>query len=338
MPVPQARFTELLQDIEPSATTTSRASGANTRIRAHLRTQADFKSRYVTSFLSGSYMRDTSIRPRRIGTDHERPDVDIIVVTNFTADDAPDWVLKQVCRALEDGGYGFDVKRINKRSVRVETWQADMDIVPVIETWDGYLIADRDTGTWIYTNPPVHTSWSADQNKRFGGRFNKLVKLLKWWRRTNPTGRRPKGFVLEVLVALHAPAGETHYGEAFAQLLSNIYNAYAALARNDQKPFIADPAVPTNDILAKVSIAQWKEFLEKVRVYADIAHRAQAADDMEEATRQWRRVFGDRFKPTGTVAKAASFGGLARASAPSAGYTFPDAMAAPTNNKPRGFA
>jgi len=37
-----------------------------------------------------------------------------------------------------------------------------------------------------------------------------LVKLLKWWRRQNKTGKRPKGFVLEVLVSLHAPAGETH--------------------------------------------------------------------------------------------------------------------------------
>lgn len=338
MPVPQTRFTELLQDIEPSATTTSHASEANSNIRAHLRTQADFKSRYVTSFLSGSYMRDTSIRPRKSGDGQERPDVDIIVVTNFTTDDAPDWALNKVCQALEDSGNGYKVERINKRSVRVETWQADMDIVPVIKTWDGYLIADRDSGGWIYTNPPIHTSWSGEQNKRFEGRFKQLVKLFKWWRRINPSGRRPKGFVLEVLVALHAPTGETHYGEAFAQLLSNIYNAYALLARLDEKPFIADPAVATNNILAKVTIAQWKDFLEKVRVYADIARRAQTAEDMEEATRQWRRVFGDRFKATGTAAKSSSFGALARASAPAAGYTFPDAMAAPTNTKPRGFA
>ena len=338
MPVPHARFTELLQDIEPSATTTSRASGANLSIREHLRTQANFKNRYVASFLSGSYVRDTSIRPRKSGDGHERPDVDIIVVTSFTTDDAPEWVLKQVCRALEDGGKGYEVERINKRSVRVETWQADMDIVPVIGAGDGYLIADRESGGWTYTNPPVHTAWSVEQNKRFGGRFNKLVKLLKWWRRINPSARRPKGFVLEVLTALHAPTGETHYGEAFAQLLNNIHNAYSARARVDAKPFIADPAIPANDILAKVTVAQWKEFLEKVRVYADIARRAQDATDMEEATRQWRRVFGDRFKVTGPVAKASTFGGVARASAPAAGYTFPDAMATPTNNKPRGFA
>lgn len=337
MPVPNARFSELLADIEPSPTTKSRASGGHTCIRDHLCGQAGFKDRYVSSFLSGSYARDTSIRPRTSADGQERADVDIIVVTNYTTDDHPDTVLREVCRALEDGGDGYTVERINKRSVRVETWQADMDIVPVIETWNGYQIADRDSGTWKFTNPPVHTSWSSEQNQRFAGRFKPMVKLFKWWRRHNPSGKRPKGFVLEVLVSLHAPTSETHYGEAFAQLLDNIYDAYAFSASLDQKPFIADPAVPSNDILAKVTVAQWKAFIEKVRVYADIPRRAQEADDMEEATRQWRRVFGDRFKATANVAKAAVSSGFAAAAAPAGGYTFPNAMAAPPN-KPRGFA
>jgi len=305
-------------------------------IRDHLRTQAKFKDRYIASFLSGSYARDTSIRPRTSSDGQERPDVDIIVVTSFTTQDHPDSVLKEVCRALENGGNGYTVERINKRSVRVVSWQAEMDIVPVIETCNGYLIADRDTGTWRFTNPPVHSSWSSEQNQRFGGRFKPLVKLFKWWRRINPSSRRPKGFVLEVLVSMHAPTGETHYGEAFAQLLSNIHNTYGGWAALDQKPFLPDPALPSNDILAKVTVAQWKDFVEKVHVYSNIARRAQGAEDMDEATRQWRRVFGNRFKATVNVAKAASYGGFAAAAAPEGGYTFPDAMAAP--NKPRGFA
>jgi hypothetical protein len=124
-----------------------------------------------------------------------------------------------------------------------------------------------------------------------------------------------------VLVSLHGPTAETHYGEAFAQLLANIHTGYGFLASIDQKPFIADPAVPSNDILAKVTVAQWKDFIEKVRVYADIARRAQDAEDMEEATRQWRRVFGDRFRAITNVAKAATFGGFAAAAAAAAGYT-----------------
>ena len=43
MPVLNARFDELLQDIEPSRTTKSQASAAHTRIRDHLRKQDSFK-------------------------------------------------------------------------------------------------------------------------------------------------------------------------------------------------------------------------------------------------------------------------------------------------------
>ncbi|MFL6846321.1 MAG: SMODS domain-containing nucleotidyltransferase [Allosphingosinicella sp.] len=44
----------------------------------------------MRSFLSGSYCRDTSIRPRTVEGGHERADVDIIVVANFTRNDHPD--------------------------------------------------------------------------------------------------------------------------------------------------------------------------------------------------------------------------------------------------------
>lgn len=335
MAVPNARFNELLTDIEPSPTTVGRASAGHKAIRDHLRYHEEFGERYVDSFLSGSYARDTSIRPRKTEDGVEKPDVDIIVVTDYTEDDAPVDVLKAVCEALSDG---YEVERINRRSVRVETWQADMDIVPVFElTSGGYMIADRESGTWKYTNPPMHSQWSAEKNKEFSDRFKPLVKLFKWWRRINPSGRRPKGFVLEVLVGKHAPKGVVHYGEAFAQTLENIHGAYATLAELGQKPFIADPADPSNDILSKVTLPQWKDFVEKVRVYADVARRAQDTDGMEKATGLWRRVFGERFKATATVAKAATASSFAAAPVASVGYTFPDSSAAPAAT-PRSFA
>jgi len=331
--VPKARFDELLSDIEPSATTKSNASSAHTGLRAHLRSHDDFKARWNSDFLAGSYSRDTAIRPRTTEDGQERPDVDIIVETSFSTTDAPDDVLQEVADALEDA---YEVERINKRSVRVATWNAEMDVVPVIKNGDSYLIPCRDDGVWKSTNPPEHNSWSTGQNAVFEGRFKKLVKLLKWWRRENPTGKRPKGFVLEVLVAKHAPQAEAHVGEAFAQMLERIRDAYWSLASMSQKPFISDPAIPGNDILARVTLTQWKDFIEKVRVHAGHARKAQDTESMEDATSLWRKVFGQRFKATASPAKAASASTFASAVAPAAGYTFPNANATPT--KPRGFA
>jgi hypothetical protein len=172
---------------------------------------------------------------------------------------------------------------------------------------------------------------------RYAGRFKPLVKLFKWWRRENKSGKRPKGFVLEVLVADHAPVGEAHYGEAFAQLLANIHARYGSLAAAGVKPTIADPGLNGGgDILSKVSKTDWFAFIERVRVHADYARRAQDTDDMEVATTLWRRVFGERFKTTANPAKAASMSSVTTAPTAGGGYVFPNANASP--NKPRGFA
>lgn len=331
--VPNARFIELLKDIEPSATTNSSASSAHTVVREHLRSHRLFKKRCKSDFLAGSYARDTAIRPKTSEDGLERPDIDIIMVTSFSTSDRPDDVLQELSDALEDA---FVVERINKRSVRVTLATAEIDVVPVVESGTVYELPDRDLGYWKPTNPPGHIGWSNYQNVNFDKRFKPLVKLFKWWRRENRTGKRPKGFILEVLVSLHSPADEPHYGEAFAQMLENIYAEYGALADLGIKPTISDPSLPGSDILSKVSATDWKNFIERVRVHAGYARRAQEGD-MEEATRLWRNLFGDRFKTTVNVAKAASLASYATAPVGVvSGYAFPNAPAAP--NKPRGFA
>ncbi len=178
------------------------------------------------------------------------------------------------------------------------TSKAEIDVVPVIAYRDTYKIADREIEAWRKTDPKGHKIWSTERNKDFGGAFKRLVKLMKWWRRENLSGKRPKGFVLEVLIAYHSPYDETHYGEAFTQALENIYDAYKDHAARDQKPIIEDPLVKNNDLLAKVTVPQWKAFLGKCRTYAGYARKAQDTDDMEEATNLWRKVFGGRFPRT----------------------------------------
>ncbi|MGI8908142.1 MAG: SMODS domain-containing nucleotidyltransferase [Candidatus Sumerlaeaceae bacterium] len=331
--VPNTRFSELLADIEPSPTTVSSASKAHRDVRKHLESHDDFERRWKRDFLAGSYARDTSIRPKKSEDGIERPDVDIIVVTNYDTSDDPDDVLQDLADALSDE---FQVERINKRSVRLKTSGAEIDVVPVTEWGGAYQLPDRDLGRWKTTDPPGHINWSCKQNELFACRFKPLVKLFKWWRRENKTGKRPKGFMLEVLVALHAPKNESHYGEAFAKMLENIRDAYGSLANAGRKPFIEDPALPGSDILSKVSITDWKNFIERVRVHAGYARQAQTTDDMTEATRLWRKLFGDRFKTSASIVKASSLATAAMAP-PSVGYTFPNISATPAN-RPRGFA
>lgn len=324
-----ARFLELLSDIQPSATTQTNVSAAHTSARNHLWTHETFKKRLVHDFLAGSNARDTALRPKTTPDGVERPDVDICVETSFKTSDAPITVLHELRDALKDGG--FFIERVNNRSVRISTSYAEIDIVPLVASGSMYELPDRESGSWKLTNPPRHNSWSVEQNAAFDGRFKPVVKLFKTFRRENETGKRPKGFVLEVLTSMYAPKNVTHYGEMFTQLLEGIYRAYWYTVPLEIVPSISDPALSSNNILSKVSKTDWITFMERVRVHAGYARRAQDATDVDEATRLWRKVLGERF-PSSPISKSAT----SYASAPARDYVFPDVPVAPT--KPLGFA
>ena len=99
--IPQARFTEFLSDIEPSPTTKSNASSAHTELRDFLKDDEDFKEYHTNTFLSGSYKRNTAIRPRSKDGETERPDIDIIVETTHTLDDSPKEVVDLLYKTLK---------------------------------------------------------------------------------------------------------------------------------------------------------------------------------------------------------------------------------------------
>src|SRR5262245_32519251 len=100
---PKSVFDSLLRDIEPSPTTTGQAAKAHRAVRDFLREDPRFREVHVETFLSGSYVRDTAIRPRVVEGVLQRPDVDIIVVTNYTQADDPVEVVNFLVRRLRHG-------------------------------------------------------------------------------------------------------------------------------------------------------------------------------------------------------------------------------------------
>ena len=330
---PNTRFVEFLADIEPSQTTKSNASTAHTRLRSILVADEAFQPLHRQTFLSGSYKRDTAIRPRVKNGSAERPDIDIIVVTTHNTYDNPVAVVDTVHAVLTRH---YTPTNRQARSVSVSSPLADMDVVPLIDPYDNgtYYIADRLQQSWLRTNPPGHTAWTTQANAATGGRFKPLVKLFKWWRRENKTvGKRPKGFVLEVLAAHHMNAAETHYGELFVGMLESIVASYAYEVSLGIVPSLEDPSMPGNNVLAGLSFAAFEGFYNKVKAHAAIGRYALGLADQDKATEQWRRLFGERF-PKPPIRKST---GLLETAAVSSGLVFPDRPVRPAN-KPQGFA
>jgi len=328
----QSQFSKLLSDIEPSQTTKSDASAGHENLRKYLKDDVTFKNYRETDFLSGSYKRNTAIRPRKKDGIVSRPDVDIIVVTNHTKDDEEQEVIDLLYDTLKSK---YPTIRKQARSVGIETNKVDMDVVPIIAPngMDGTLyIPDRKKGEWVETNPPKHTEWTTEVNTDSEGRFKPLVKLMKWWRRQNPTiAKKPKGFVIECIAAECMDKNEKQYDELFVGTLEKVAEKYAFYIGLRMVPHIEDPGVPGNSVTNGITFDAFEGFYYKVKSHAEKGRKAINETDKEKDLELWREIFGSRFP---TIERANSSSLLKDAIEPS--LSFPDRPIKP--NKPGGFA
>jgi len=330
--VTQQQFLDFLTEIEPSTSTVAASSSAHRTLRSALKDEKEFGKFHVDTFLSGSYKRNTAIRPAKIDGVLQRPDVDIIVETNHTEEDLPKTVLSLLHKGLKDAGY--ENLTVNRRSVAVSLVTVDMDVVPVIADGDTFLIPDVELKKWVATNPNGHTDWTTSINTSAEGRFKPLVKLVKWWRRLHLSDlKRPKGFILECLVARHMSYQKKNYEDLLVELLESVRDAYQWDVDNGKVPFLEDPSVPGSNVFSNVTAGEFKRFHSKVKAFAKTARAAKDEVNADKSLSAWRGVLGGLFPAAGS--KKAEAATLVQ-SALGVGLTFPSHAVVP--NKPAGFA
>ena len=249
---------------------------------------------------------------------------------NHSSDDDPKDVINLLYKTLKNE---YPNIRRQNRSVGIESSKADMDVVPVIQCGDMYLIPDRNQEDWILTNPPGHTSWTENVNASADGYFKPLAKLNKWWRRQSPTiARKPKGFVMECITAECMDYEETYYGELFVKTLEGIVGKYEICVALNMVPYISDPGGTGNNVTDGITPDAFAGFYNKAKEHAELGRKALNETDVEKATKLWKKIFGDRFPKT-EASRSESL--LERPVRPSS-LTFPNRPVTP--NKPKGFA
>lgn len=193
---------DILAGIEPTATQKEGAQRSHNYLR-DLLNAGHMAARIHRSYLSGSYARDTAIRPL--------DDVDIIFEIDpaawsrgfslFEPTPEPERVLESFAAAIRRR-YPVSSVYGQRRSVRLELNHLDIDVVPAIpETNDPVLIRvpDRESGDWIKSSPQRHSENATRANKKHSGKFKPLVKLLKFWNSNLPDTVRCKSFLIETI-------------------------------------------------------------------------------------------------------------------------------------------
>ena len=301
----QKDFDTFLNNIEPSSSTVQYVSSVQNNLRDYLKNHTTYKEVYDDSFLSGSYAKHTSIRPSK--SDKKR-DVDIIVVTNYDSDDNSEDVLEELKDILLQSKT-YDTATVQHHSVGVEMSQVSVDIVPVIKDVDDdqvYYVGDSVAGSWVKTDPKGHKSWSTQVNQENNNAFKPLVKIFKWWRRTNCSEevKFPKGITLEKLVADNLGDSSASTEEFFVETMENIVSAYReTYADRGLVPWIGDPSdkVQENNLLTGYSASDFSAFIYKLDEHLKLLN------DEGTENETWRKILGTEFPKDSQVKSAYNY-------------------------------
>jgi hypothetical protein len=179
-----------------------------------------------------------------------------------------------------------------------------LDIVPAIAanaSSDVLKVPDRPQAEWIDSDPLGYARRLSDLNKKHCEKIVPLIKLVKAWRDVQMTARRPKSYVLEVMVffAIEQDAIEPRdhsMANSLAQFFNFIARRYHQLMENgNEAPRIADPQLG-HFITQGWSRSDFETFMRRVREAdraAQTAERSLLKGDELAASEEWRKVFGD---------------------------------------------
>ena len=157
-------------------------------------------------------------------------------------------------------------------------------------------IPDRDAGRWESTHPIEQIRWTRDKNVRTSTHFVNVVKAIKWWKLENHDDLpHPKGFPLERVIGECCPDGVSSVAEGITRTFEEIVNRFALVIQANGKPTLQDYGVHTHDVLARISVEDFKRFYSYAGIAATIARNALDSTDRQESGTLWRKLLGNKF-------------------------------------------
>ncbi|HXD18574.1 MAG TPA: nucleotidyltransferase [Vicinamibacterales bacterium] len=300
-------FQALLKNVNPQDTRASLASSLPNDVRAWLK-EHEFATAAPHTRLSGSYARDTAIGTIK--------DVDVLLfLTKEQLDRTPNAVLLDLKKVLDEYPDAALEASGQRRSIHLEFPQHDLhlDIVPVVaENGSGRAlkVPDRSRQEWIDSDPLGYAASLTTLNQKHGQKVIPLIKLVKAWRDEQMITRRPKSYVLEVMV-YHAvnDTGISLIGNSpaqnFADFVAYVTTRYQDLMDDGHEaPRICDPQTGAR-ISAGWERPHFETFMRRAREADTAAQKALAAETIEDAIREWKLIFGS-FWPIEDQVKSAA--------------------------------
>lgn len=254
------------------------------------------------SFFTGSYKRDTIIRPI--------DDIDLYVRIHYglhAEGKRPLGILRLMSNALRVR-YPQTKIRVDSPCIVIKFLDYKFEVVPVVSFKDDddlYRIPGPHSREWIYCYPNIPNKWLTNSNHYNNQKFVPLIKILKQWNRINKVGL--KSFHLELLTGMvfNNVSEITSYPQGIYDWMYFVSD----WIHGNNSPFVLEPGKGTyvdkylydnkfrlKVVRKKLEIGLWK---------AALAYDAWLEGKEARAKRLWHQMFGDMFPAPITMAAKA---------------------------------
>jgi hypothetical protein len=290
-------FNALLKRINPTSERLHLAKTLPGEVREWLE-EHEFETADPHTRLTGSYARHVAIL--------DIPDVDVLLfVSEEERDNTPESLLRRV-KSLLDEYPDTSIAAGQRRSVRLEfpLQGLHLDIVPAIAAnglEEPLEVPSRATKDWLASDPLGYARSLSQLNGDRGGKLVPLIKLVKTWRDVQMQVRRPKSYLLEVIVfqALegeHVITEDRGMAAVVAGFFEYVADKWAELMdQGTGVPRVFDPQLG-NLLSGNWERSHFETFMRRVGEAKKAALKAVAFeedDDLTRAAEQWQSIFGE---------------------------------------------
>lgn len=231
-----------------------------------------------STFVNGSYERDTMIRPL--------DDVDIFAVLNrdeWTDEygnlPKPQAVLTKIKNKLNSISDYKDKVTQDRPCVTVTLKAINFDVLPSFEeSYGGYLIPSYDLESWTYSYPEQLTKNLNDAHGKNDYKLKDVIKAVKYWNREN-NKLIPSFQIEETMISYFNINKITNYEEAIR------------LWFNNAEYYLEKSKFKTSN--------QYDDAIKKIKSVLDKLNKAKDHIDNnenDEAIQIWKDVFGKEFR------------------------------------------
>ncbi len=296
-----SRFERFLKNISVDEPKLGRIRSAHMALSRALKSDQTVGTAMIETFLQGSYVHGTSIRP--LGRSREY-DVDVCCLLDLMAvpngTEEPRRLVRWLARRLKKVESYRGRVTTRPRCIRIEfPGDFHLDVVPLVEDSRvgsvDLLVPSRGTDGWETTNPKGLARWYHQQNDRTNGRFTRVVRMLKHWRNQafSATARPPSaGF--EVLVANSWP----YYANSDASVVSGVLRQFVNRFMFS-RPTAMNPSLPNEDLLRPWNYEYQEVFKAEAASASDVAEEALRETHKGRSIGQWQQLFRTRFPQRG---------------------------------------